>query len=263
MSCIVVFDSGVGGLSVYQEIIKKCPNHHYVFVSDNKAFPYGTKSEEELIERVLTVVQSIDRCYKPDLLVVACNTASTIALPSLRDNFNFPIVGVVPAIKPAAIASKTKTIGLLATPGTIARNYTQNLIDEFANDCTVIKVGSSELVEIAEQKIYGNSINIKKIEKELAPFFNIDELDTLVLACTHFPLLNNEMADIFKLRNHSVVFVDSGVAIANRVFELCLNLTPSKHNSSSVAAFTRENFSEELITYLQGIGINNTEILRE
>jgi len=184
-------------------------------------------------------------------------------LPSLRDNLNFPIVGVVPAIKPAAIESKTKTIGLLATPGTIARNYTQNLIDEFANDCTVIKVGSSELVEIAEQKIYGNSINIKKIEKELAPFFNIDELDTLVLACTHFPLLNNEMADIFKLRNHSVVFVDSGVAIANRVFELCLNLTPSKHNSSSVAAFTRENFSEELITYLQGIGINNTEILRE
>ena len=155
MSRIVIFDSGVGGLSIYQEVVKKCPNHDYVFVSDNLAFPYGTKPEAELIERVVSVVKVVEEQYKPDLLVVACNTASTIALPSLRSRFNFPIVGVVPAIKPAAKLTKSKVIGLLATPGTIARSYTQSLIDDFAQDCTVVKVGSSKLVGMAEQKICG------------------------------------------------------------------------------------------------------------
>ena len=125
MSLIAVFDSGVGGLSIYQEIVKQCPDHNYVFISDNLAFPYGTKNEDDLIGRVLTVIDQVDKQYHPDLLVVACNTASTLALPALRQQFKFPIVGVVPAIKPAAKITKSKVIGLLATPGTIARSYTR------------------------------------------------------------------------------------------------------------------------------------------
>ena len=204
MSRIVIFDSGVGGLSIYQEVVKKCPNHYYIFVSDNLAFPYGIKPEVELIERVLSVVKAVEVQYKPDLLIVACNTASTVALPSLRSQFNFPIVGVVPAIKPAAKLSKSKVIGLLATPGTITRSYTQSLIDDFAQDCTVVKVGSSKLVEMAEQKMCGNTPPINEIEQELIPFFNYKNLDCLVLACTHFPLLNKEISLVFKERNYSV-----------------------------------------------------------
>jgi len=241
MSRIVVFDSGVGGLSVYQEIVKRCPNHDYIFVSDNHAFPYGMKSEPELIERILHVVQQINHHYEPDLLVVACNTASTVALPTLRQNFSFPIVGVVPAIKPAAIASKTKTIGLLATPGTIARSYTQNLIDEFAHDCIVIKVGSSELVNIAEKKLYGQAFNHNQIKGELSPFIETVELDILILACTHFPLLKKEISSIFNQTNQKITLIDSGVAIANRVAELCPNSKYSSNQPKSIAAFTTKN----------------------
>ena len=258
MSCIVVFDSGVGGLSVYQEIVKKCPNHDYVFVSDNQAFPYGTKSEAELIGRVLQVVQAIEKNYTPDLLVVACNTASTVALPSLRDKFDFPIVGVVPAIKPAAIKSKTKTIGLLATPGTIERRYTQNLIDEFASECDVTKVGSSKLVEIAEKKLCGYSIDIEEIKGELMPFFDVKNIDILVLACTHFPLLNNEIESIMKLNHHNEIeLIDSGLAIANRVAELCPQMPVTQPQTKTTAAFTGEAASEGLIHFLSKIGFNH------
>jgi len=257
MSRIVVFDSGVGGLSVYQEIVKKCPNHDSIFVSDNEAFPYGTKGELELIDRVLSVVQAIEKRYVPDLLVVACNTASTVALPSLRENFNFPIVGVVPAIKPAAIMSNTKTIGLLATPGTIARSYTQNLIDEFAGQCTVIKVGSSKLVEIAEKKLCGDPIDIAEIQSELMPFFDDSTLDTLVLACTHFPLLNKEIDDIFKLNcNHEVRLIDSGLAIANRVVELCPETVGKLNQEKAIAAFTGGNITQGLINSLSETGFH-------
>ena len=259
MSRIVVFDSGVGGLSVYQEIVKKCPNHDYFFVSDNQAFPYGTKAEQELIERVLRVVQTIEQQYQPDLLVVACNTASTVALPFLRDSFNFTIVGVVPAIKPAAIKSQSNTIGLLATPGTIARSYTQNLINEFASQCNVIKVGSSTLVEIAEQKLYGHAIEVDEIEQQLTPFFDAIELDVLVLACTHFPLLNKEIEFFFNLNNHPVSLIDSGFAIANRVAELCPEPISKQRQTKKVAVFTGIAASEELMIFLKKLGFNKLE----
>jgi len=256
MSLIVVFDSGVGGLSVYQEIVKKCPNHDYVFVSDNQAFPYGTKAESALIERVLTVIHTVEQQYQPDLLVVACNTASTVVLPSLRNCFKFPIVGVVPAIKPAAIKSKTKTIGLLATPGTIARSYTQSLINEFASGCSVIKVGSSKLVEMAERKLYGHCVNTDEIREQLIPFFNTPKLDILVLACTHFPLLNKEIECFFQLNNHPIELIDSGLAIANRVAELCPNKLIKTKQVKRVAAFTAIEASEEFTKFLNKTGFN-------
>ena len=260
MSRIAIFDSGVGGLSIYQEIVKKCPNSDYVFVSDNQAFPYGTKLESELEERVLSVVQSIEQRYKPDILVVACNTASTVALPSLRRKFDFHVVGVVPAIKPAAKLSASKVIGLLATPGTIARPYTQKLIDEFAQDCRVVKVGSSKLVEMAEQKMCGNTPIIDEIEQELTLFFKYKSLDCLVLACTHFPLLNNEIKSIFKNKNDTLSLIDSGIAIANRVSEICPN--PKEQLSDDrIAVFTKKLTSDSLKLYLQKSGFNQVDLL--
>ena len=142
MASIVIYDSGVGGLSIFQEIIERSPGHHFVFVSDNQAFPYGTKTEAELKHRVLAVSSEIAKRYKPDILVVACNTASTVVLPLLREKFEFHVVGVVPAIKPAAQITATKVIGVLATPATVERDYTKKLMKDFADDCNVVAIGS-------------------------------------------------------------------------------------------------------------------------
>src|SRR5690606_39454843 len=167
---ILVFDSGVGGLSILREIQERLPACEFIYASDNAAFPYGTKPEDELVERVDHVLHQLLKTYAADIVVVACNTASTLALPHIRSHFNQPIVGVVPAIKPAAARSRTKVIGLLATPATIARAYTQELIREHASDCMVVSVGSSELVHMAEQKLRGQVISLTEMTKILAPF---------------------------------------------------------------------------------------------
>lgn len=235
---ILVFDSGVGGLSIINEIRQQLPHYSLTYASDNGFFPYGTKGEEELVDRVHLVLEACVTACQPDLIVVACNTASTVALPRVREYFNLEIVGVVPAIKPAASLSKTKTVGLLATPGTIKRAYTQQLITDFASDCRIIPVGSSELVQIAEKKLRREDIDLEQIRDILSPFFNDQNLDssvdtssntikgdaksrakvdTIVLACTHFPLLQSELQ---QCAPYPVQWVNSGDAIARRVNHL-------------------------------------------
>jgi len=211
---ILVFDSGVGGLSILAQIRRRLPHCNYVYACDNQAFPYGTKAEEELVQRVDEVLKALISRIAPDIVVIACNTASTVALPKIRAHFLKPVVGVVPAIKPAAQLSATKVIGLLATPGTIARPYTQWLIDEFAADCTIVPVGSSELVAIAEEKLRGTAPDPQRLRAILAPIFANPDTDTLVLACTHFPLLREELE---AAAPRPVQWVDSGEAIARRV----------------------------------------------
>ncbi|MEO0369504.1 MAG: glutamate racemase, partial [Pseudomonadota bacterium] len=182
MKPILIFDSGVGGLTVYQEVRHLLPSHNYVFASDNDAFPYGLKSDDFLTQRVVEVMGRLIDHYDPELVVIACNTASTIVLPLLRDRFDVDFVGVVPAIKPAAKHSKTKHLAVLATPATVARDYTQNLIDQYAEGCQVTLVASSRLVSIAEQKMMGESVSQAQIQAELTPLFELNKLDTLVLA---------------------------------------------------------------------------------
>jgi glutamate racemase len=214
---ILVFDSGVGGLSVLHEIQRRLPVCEFIYASDNEAFPYGIKSEDELITRVDKVLRQILASHPVDIIVIACNTASTVALPHIRNHFTQPIVGVVPAIKPAAIRSRSKVIGLLATPGTVSRPYTHDLIRQHAAECVVIKVGTSELVQMAEQKLRGEQFSMARLTKILAPFrdhADARQLDTLVLACTHFPLLLDELKQA--LPDH-IDFIDSGEAIARRV----------------------------------------------
>jgi glutamate racemase len=226
---ILVFDSGVGGLSVAAEIQKKMPFLQIFYASDNAFFPYGTKGEAELITRVDKVLSKILSLHKVDLIVIACNTASTLTLPHCRERFSQPIVGVVPAIKPAAQLTQTGVVGLLATPATVARPYTHNLIKEHAASCKVIAVGSSELVALAEKKLRGESVDTNIIDLVMNQFFDHadgSKMDTLVLACTHFPLIRDEiLASLHRINpDNSYLLIDSGEAIARRVESLLLNI---------------------------------------
>src|SRR5690606_36821355 len=190
---VLVFDSGVGGLSILAEIRARVPHCELVYACDNGAFPYGTKGEEELMARVDWVLKPLIRATAPDIVVVACNTAIAVALPHVRAHFQKPVVGVVPAIKPAAKLPQSGVIGLLATPATVARPYTLGLIADFASHCTVRRLGSARLVQIAEDKLRGQTPNTAEIRDIISPLFTDPALDTLVLACTHFPLLRAEL----------------------------------------------------------------------
>lgn len=214
---ILLYDSGMGGLTIYDEIRKVLPKAHYLYCFDNAFFPYSEKPEKVLIERSVKIVQKIAEKQPLDLVVVACNTASTVVLPALRESFNIPIVGTVPAIKPAASISQTKTIGLLATKGTVVRPYVSELIDKYASDCIVEKIGSTDLVEIVEAKQQTGKVDIARLQKVVEPWKHHTTLDTIILGCTHFPLVKEELKQILP---HIKYFVDPGIGIAKRVISL-------------------------------------------
>lgn len=267
MASIVVYDSGVGGLTVYQEIAEKCPDHDIIFVSDNDAFPYGTKTEDQLSRRVLNVVKSIEAEYSPDVLVVACNSASTVVLPLLRQQFKFSVVGVVPAIKPAARLSKSKHICVLATPGTIERSYTESLISDFASDCQVLKIGSVDLVQMAEAKLCDSALDLSLLNTILEPILEDHLIDVVVLACTHFPLLNTEITNIFKASNREILLLDSGSAVAQRVasvvesFQASDNTEQKLHKAKRVAVFTKTLDSDFFRKHLSDYSFANIQLL--
>ncbi len=256
---ILVFDSGVGGLSVAHEIQQLLPKNPLIYASDNAFFPYGTKGESELIARVDKVINELLLRYPADILVVACNTASTLTLPHLRSKLDLPIVGVVPAIKPAALMSKSGVIGLLATPATVARPYTHELIREYASNCQVISLGSSELVQIAEQKLRGEPIDtsaIKAIAQSIMSANNAEQMDVLVLACTHFPLLKDELAQQLP---EPISLIDSGTAIARRVAFLLGDKgeAPAGYQPEHLAVFTKKTSeAKQLAQALTRFGIN-------
>jgi glutamate racemase len=216
---VLIFDSGVGGLSVYEQIIALNPTImcHYLF--DNAYFPYGELPREKLVTRLIQLLTDFMRIHSVDLIVIACNSASTVALEALRLHFSIPIVGVVPAIKPATQITVNNVIGLLATPGTIEREYTSQLIEQFASDKTVLRIGSTKLVKLAEDKLIGKTLKQSDFESILAPWTNNQDNmpDTLVLGCTHFPLLKAEILACF---DRPVQLIDSGKAIALRVQKL-------------------------------------------
>ncbi|KAA8998611.1 glutamate racemase [Affinibrenneria salicis] len=220
---ILIFDSGVGGLSVYDEVRRLLPNIHYIYAFDNEAFPYGEKPEQFIVERVLDVVAAIEKRHALALVIVACNTASTISLPALRQRFSFPVVGVVPAVKPAAKLTRNGIVGLLATRATVQRAYTHELIARFATDCQIILLGSAELVELAEARLRSEDVPPSALQKILRPWLRLPEPpDTVVLGCTHFPLLADELRQVLPAGTR---LVDSGAAIARRTAWLIGNMT--------------------------------------
>lgn len=216
---VLVFDSGLGGLTVLREISALRRDLKLVYAADDAVFPYGRLADEALIARVSTVMSDLIERYQPALVVIACNTASTLTLPVLRAKHAVPFVGTVPAIKPACALSKTKRISVLATPGTVKRDYTRALISEFAADCKVDLVGSEWLAPVAEAYLRGEETTDDEISKEIAPAFRNDgkKTDTIVLACTHYPLLLEKLK---KLAPWPVEWVDPAPAIARRVASL-------------------------------------------
>lgn len=214
---VLVFDSGVGGLSVFDAIAASGCALDIDYVADNAWLPYGLKTDAELRARVPGLLASLVAQWAPDIVVVACNTASTIALEQVRAALSVPVVGVVPPIKPAAALTRTGVIGLLATPATVRRAYTNDLITQFAADRRVIRFGSSALVAAAEQKLRGEDVNQAAITEAIDGLFGAPgggEIDVVALACTHFPLLTQELASATPRR---CVWLDSGEAIARRV----------------------------------------------
>lgn len=221
---LLVFDSGVGGLSVLKEIRRRVPAAEIDYVADDAAFPYGDWEAEPLQAHIVALMARLIERHRPDAVVIACNTASTLVLPSLREAHALPFVGTVPAIKPAAEATKSGVIGVLATPGTMKRDYTRELIRNFAQSCHVRLVGSSELAPLAEAAMRGEPIEDAAIRTEIEPaFIEVDgrRTDKVVLACTHYPFLQ---ARFSALAPWPVDWIDPAEAIARRVVSL-LGLT--------------------------------------
>ncbi|MFD1786697.1 glutamate racemase [Sphingomonas floccifaciens] len=214
---ILFLDSGVGGLSVLaptRALLSRAP---IVYVADNAGFPYGTKTEAEIAARVPALLGRLVERFRPRLIVIACNTASTIALGSVRAALDVPVVGTVPAIKPAAEASMTRVIGVLGTAATVRQPYVTDLAARFASDCTVLRHGSAELVALAEAKLAGTTPDADACLAVMAGLFDQpggDRIDIVVNACTHFPLVAEDLAAVSPKGTR---FIDGGPGIARRV----------------------------------------------
>jgi len=219
-SPILLFDSGVGGLSVLAEVRKTLPHAPVIYAADLAGLPYGTKSEAEVAARVCGLLGRMAERWNPRLICIACNTASTIALGMVREVLEIPIVGTVPAIKPAASETRSGTIGLLGTAATIRQAYVDNLEAQFAGGKTLLRHAAPGLVEAAEAKLREHPVDPAAIEEAVAGLRaqpGGKEIDTVVLACTHFPLLQAELADAFGAQ---VKFVDGAQGIARRIAHL-------------------------------------------
>ncbi|GMG88150.1 glutamate racemase [Biformimicrobium ophioploci] len=246
---ILIFDSGVGAISIGREIRQRLPDVVLHFGTDPAFFPYGDKPQGLLTERIVTVASAMVAHVTPDILVIGCNTASTVALDALRAELSCPVVGVVPAIKPAAAASHNKAIALVATQGTVSRDYTKNLIREFAADTTVVNVAAPELVQLAEQKLRGIPVDKSAIAPVIDRIFNNTEgtrIDTVVLACTHFPLLREDLA---ALAPRPVCWMDSGQAIARRVEWWLTQVVSTNKRNHGLLLSTLDNTQDALALF--------------
>jgi glutamate racemase len=251
---LLFFDSGVGGLSVLGPTLELLPNAPIVYCADSAGFPYGKKSDAELASRIPALLgRLVERC-RPRLAVIACNTASTIALEHVRSALDLPVVGTVPAIKPAAELSKSRVIGVLGTEATVRQPYVDDLAARFAADCTIVRHGSPELVELAEAKLRGEDISAADVRAAAAPMFQApggERIDTVVLACTHFPLLSEELTEAFP----DVAFVDGGRGIARRIAWLAREQPWPSNAAPGLMLFTSEARAPSLNALAQfGIG---------
>ncbi len=235
---ILVFDSGLGGLTVFREVAKARPDARYLYVADDAFFPYGGHGEAELNARVLALMGEVIAPHRPDLVVIACNTASTLVLPRLREAYRVPFVGTVPAIKPACAISVSKRVTVLGTDATVSREYTHALIRDFGNGSDVALVGSARLAAFAEAELGGTPVADALIAQEIAPcFVDADgrRTDTVVLACTHYPLLLERLE---QLAPWPVTFIDPAPAIARRVLDLAGPGTVAEAPSPARIVFT-------------------------
>ena len=239
---------------------KLLPNAPIVYAADSAGFPYGKRTEAEIASRVPALLGRLVERFHPRLAVIACNTASTIALDHARSALNLPIVGTVPAIKPAAEVSKTRVIGVLGTEATVRQPYVDDLAAKFASDCTIIRHGSPELVELAEAKLAGEEISLEAVKAATQPMFHGpdgEKIDTVVLACTHFPLLGDELRQAFP----HVTYVDGGAGIARRIAYLTREQPWPTAPSEGVAVFTSAGTHWPLEASLARFGLGQILVL--
>jgi glutamate racemase len=214
---LLFIDSGLGGLTVLGATRQAVPEAVVLYIADDAGFPYGSKCAGVLSSRLVGIVQKEIKDFKPDCIVLACNTASTVALKALRNAFVAPIVGAVPAIKPAAALTKSGLVSVLATPGTIAREYTRELIAQFGAGTRFNLVGAPKLAELAEMSAGGSAVEDSAIASEIAPCFIEDggaKTDVVVLGCTHYPLLLDKLD---ALAPWPVTWLDPAPAISRRI----------------------------------------------
>jgi glutamate racemase len=258
---ILLLDSGVGGLTVLAALRKLLPQAPVIYVADYAALPYGAKTEAQIAARVPALLGRLEERYHPRLVTIACNTASTIALAAVREALGLPVVGTVPAIKPAALTTKTGVIGLLGTAATIRQADVDNLEREFASDKTLLRHAAPELVDAAEAKLRGEKIDPAVFEaaaKGLREQPGGENIDTVVLACTHFPLLQDELGEAF---GPGVNFVDGAAGIARRI-EYLTHGQPFERTEPDIAVFTGDNGSlDALRPALSTYGLERIERL--
>jgi glutamate racemase len=259
---LLLFDSGVGGLSVLAKVREALPGAPIVYVADNAGFPYGTKTEAEIAARVPALLGRLAERYRPRLITIACNTASTIALAYVRAALDLPIVGTVPAIKPAALRSHTRAIGVLGTDATVRQPYVDDLSARFAGDCLVLRHGSARLVELAEASLRGDATADADYAAVLAGLLDQPggaRIDTIVLACTHFPLVADRLAAVAP---RPLAFVDGAEGIARRVAFLTQGQEWPAAPSPGVAVFTGPiDPPPGLVASLARFGLQRIELL--
>jgi len=255
---ILMFDSGIGGLTVLREARVLMPDRRFVYVADDAAFPYGDWEEQALRARLISLFGELLETHQPEIAVIPCNTASTLALGDLRAAYpSTPFVGTVPAIKPAAERTRSGLVSVLATPGTVKRAYTRELIQSFAGQCHVRLVGSQDLARMAEAYIRGEALSDEAVLAEIAPCFVEVEgrrTDIVVLACTHYPFL----ANIFRrLAPWPVDWLDPAEAIARRALSL-LNpsapVDPGQHPDRAIVTSGNPDFPTRRL--MQGFGLS-------
>ena len=254
---ILVFDSGLGGLTVFSEVLKARPDARFVYAADDAGFPYGRLSEPVLVARVLAVMERLIGLYDPELVVIACNTASTLVLPHLRERFSVPFIGTVPAIKPAARATRTGYVTVLATPATVARDYTRDLVETYAGGCKVNLVGSRRFAGFAEAELAGAPVSDGELLAELEPCFVQDgrgRTDVVALACTHYPLL---LPRLENLAPWPVTWIDPAPAIAKRLVQLIGPPVPGHEadENEALAVFTGGGIGAPLREALRDRGL--------
>ncbi|WP_075996666.1 glutamate racemase [Salaquimonas pukyongi] len=257
---VMVFDSGIGGLTVLREARVLMPDRRFIYVADDAAFPYGDWEEAELRERMTGLFGDLIAEWKPEIIVIACNTASTLAIAHLREVYpGQTFVGTVPAIKPAAERTRSGLVSVLATPGTVRRQYTRDLIEEWASKCHVRLVGSTGLAALAESYMRGNMVDEAAVEKEIMPCFIEQDgkrTDIVVLACTHYPFLVNRMR---KMAPWPVDWIDTSEAIARRAASLTEPLPTSRQKGEvqqeDAAVFTSGKPDALTAKLLRGFGL--------
>ncbi|MDO7843862.1 glutamate racemase [Sphingomonas immobilis] len=259
---ILFFDSGVGGLSVLGPTRALLPRAPFVYVADSAGFPYGTKTESEIAARVPALLGRLAERYRPRLIVIACNTASTIALGAVRAALDLPIVGTVPAIKPAALLSKTRTIGVLGTEATVRQPYVDDLAARFASDCLVLRHGSAELVTLAEAALRDEETALDRYRAILSGLLDQsggDQIDVIVNACTHFPLVADAL---IAAAPRPIAFVDGSAGIARRVAHLTEGQDWPEQAGEGIAVFTGEGANDlRLRPALTRFGLSRVESL--